>query len=94
MPTGQSHTMGAHEPVPANALSDDQFATLMGLLTMQHQALVELLEPIQKIAVQLLAEVASDRAEAEPVPAEGRPDRGPGNYQTDAGRSDSEQSSG
>lgn len=76
MPAGRSHQISDHHALPpSGSLSDEQFGQLLGLLDDQHQALVALLEPIQKVAALLLA----DREPVKPEMSVSGPDNdGPG----------------
>lgn len=82
MPGGIAHTSPGHLPV-SGSLSEEQFGQLVALLDDQHQALVALLEPINKVAALLLADREAAKPEAKPDPAG-----------ADQQRSESEQASG
>lgn len=65
MPGGIAHKSPGHLPV-SGSLSEEQFGQLVALLDDQHQALVALLEPINKVAALLLAD--REAAKVEPAP--------------------------
>lgn len=69
MPSGRAHQVSDHHALPpSGSLSEEQFGQLVALLDDQHQALVALLEPINKVAALLLAD--REAAKAEPATPE------------------------